>query len=230
VLVTIHQPNYMPWAGFFHKWLISDAFVILDTVQYHKNEWQNRNRIKTANGAQWITVPVSYRMPQTIQEVGIATPNWARKQVSAIEQAYAKAPCLDLYWPELKNALSQPWERVAALNVAMIRSLGTMLGCRAPLYLASEMKAESTDPTDRLISLCQELNGDAYLSGREGRGYLQAEKFNDAGIELWFQEVEAPHYPQLHGEFISHLSVIDMLFNLGPATSEIILHMGDKRQ
>ncbi len=230
MLVTIHQPNYMPWAGLFHKWLISDAFIILDTVQYHKNEWQNRNRIKTANGAQWITVPVSYRFPQTIQQVEIASANWSRKQVAAIEQAYARAPYLELYWPELKRVLSKPWKQVAELNRAVIQTLGGMLGCSAPLYLASEMETVSTDPTGRLISLCQELNGDAYLSGREGRGYLQAERFNDAGIDLWFQEVEAPHYPQLHGEFISHLSVIDMLFNLGPATSEMILHMGDKQQ
>jgi len=230
MLVTIHQPNYMPWAGFFHKWLISDGFIVLDTVQYHKNEWQNRNRIKTANGAQWITVPVSYRMPQTIQEVGIAKPNWARKQVSAIEQAYAKAPYLDDYWPELKAVLSKPWEQVAELNIKLIQTLGEMLDCSAPLHLASKMETTSTDPTGRLISLCQELNGDGYLSGREGRGYLEAERFSDAGIDLWFQEVEAPNYPQLHGEFISHLSVIDMLFNLGPATSEMILQMGDKRQ
>lgn len=230
MLITIHQPNFLPWPGFFHKWLISDAFVILDTVQYHKNEWQNRNRIKMMNGAQWLTVPVSYRFPQTIAEVEIASPNWARKQISAIEQSYAKAPYLDQYWPALRELLQQPWERVSDLNTAIIRMLGEMLNCQAPLHLASEMATDLVDPTERLISLCRELGGDAYLSGREGRGYLETERFSEAGIDLWFQEVEAPVYPQLHGTFISHLSVIDMLFNLGPATSEMILKMGEKRQ
>ena len=230
MLVTIHQPNFLPWPGFFHKWLISDAFIVLDTVQYHKSEWQNRNRIKTVNGAQWLTVPVSYRFPQAIGEVDIASPNWARKQISAIEQAYAKAPYMDLYWPKLREVLQQPWEGISDLNTAIIRTLGEMLHCHSPLYLASKMRTDSTDPTERLISLCQELNGDAYLSGREGRGYLESGRFNEAGIELWFQEVEAPVYPQLHGTFISHLSVVDMLFNLGPATQEIILQMGEKRQ
>ncbi len=230
MLVTIHQPNYLPWPGFFHKWLISDAFILLDTVQYHKNEWQNRNRIKTANGAQWVTVPVSYRFPQTIIEVGIASPNWARKQIAAIEQAYAKAPYLKLYWPKLREVLQQSWEGIADLNTALIRTLGEMLGCQAPLHLASDMATSSDDPTERLISLCRELGGDAYLSGREGRGYLDREKFSAAALELWFQEVEAPVYPQLHGTFISHLSVIDMLFNLGPATAETILRMGEKRE
>jgi hypothetical protein len=229
VLVTIHQPNYLPWPGFFHKWLISDAFVILDTVQYHKNEWQNRNRIKAAGGAQWVTVPVAYRFPQTIGEVEIANANWARKQVAAIEQAYARAPYLDQYWPQLRDVLMQPWAKIADLNSAVIRELGEMLGCNAPLYRSSQMQTESNDPTERLIALCRELGGTAYLSGREGRGYLEQEKFADAGIELWFQEVEAPLYPQLHGEFISHLSVVDMLFNLGPASRETILSMGDKK-
>ncbi len=230
MLVTIHQPNYLPWPGFFHKWLISDAFVILDTVQYHKNEWQNRNRIKTAQGAQWVTVPVAYRFPQTIMEVTVAQPNWARKQIAAIEQAYAKAPYIDACWPRLREVLQQPYEKIADLNIAVIRLLGEMLGCEAPLHLASAMETVSDDPTRRLISLCEELDGDGYLSGREGRGYLEKEKFSDAGIELWFQEVEAPRYPQLHGDFISHLSVVDMLFNVGPATSEMILRMGEKRK
>lgn len=230
MLVTIHQPNYLPWPGFFHKWLISDAFIILDTVQYHKNEWQNRNRIKTTSGAQWITVPVSYRFPQTIHEVGIAQPNWARKQIAAIEQAYAKAPYTDAYWPQLREVIKQPWEKVADLNIAVIRTIGGMLGCKAPLHLASEMETDSDDPTGRLISLCGELGGNAYLSGSEGRSYLEREKFTHAGIELWFQEVEAPCYPQLHGGFISHLSVIDMLFNVGLETSDIILQMGGKGQ
>ena len=208
--------------------MVSDAFIILDTVQYHKNEWQNRNRIKTAGGAQWITVPVTYRFPQMIDEVGIAQPNWARKQVAAIEQAYAKAPYTSEYWPQLCEVMERPWDKIADLNIEVIKTLGGMLGCKAPLHLASDMETVSEEPTQRLISLCKELGGDAYLSGSEGRNYLERKKFTDAEIELWFQEVEAPCYPQLHGEFISHLSVIDMLFNVGPEASEMILRMGGK--
>jgi len=230
VLVTIHQPNYLPWPGFFHKWLLADAFVILDTVQYHKNEWQNRNRIKTANGAQWLTVPVGYRFPQRIREVGIAPGNWARKQSAAIEQAYARAPHLDDYWPDLKAVLQQPWERLADLNIAVIRLLGGMLGCTAPLHLASQMSTSSEDPSGRLVSLCRELGATAYLSGSEGRGYLERQQFADAGLELWFQEVEGPRYAQLHGAFVSHLSVIDMLFNLGPGTTDMVRSMGEMKQ
>jgi hypothetical protein len=227
MLVTIHQPNYLPWSGFFHKWMLADAFVILDTVQYHKNEWQNRNRIKTANGPQWITVPVGYRFPQRIDEVTISGDAWVRKQARAIEQAYAKAPYLDDYWPELRAILSRDWQHIARLNSRLIRAVGEMLGCTAPLHIASEMATCEEDPTERLIQLTRELGGDAYLSGREGRNYLQQEAFSAAGLELWFQEAEAPVYPQLHGEFVSHLSVIDLLFNVGPDAAEVIRKMGE---
>jgi len=225
-LITIHQPNYLPWAGFFHKWMISNAFIILDTVQYHKNEWQNRNRIKTSQGAQWLTVPVTYRFPENIEQVGIANKPWARKQIAAIEQSYAKAPYLDKYWPELKSTFEQPWQNLCALNVAMIRTLGSFLECDAPLLLASNMAKVSDDPTLRLIELCKALDGTAYLSGSEGRNYLQTSAFQNANMELYFQHVEAPVYPQLHGDFISHLSVLDVLFHCGDRSSKIIRDMG----
>ncbi|MDQ6994542.1 MAG: WbqC family protein [Mariprofundaceae bacterium] len=227
-LITIHQPNYLPWSGFFHKWMISDAFIILDTVQYHKNEWQNRNRIKTRQGAQWLTVPVSYRFPQTIQEVGIASQAWARKQMAAVEQAYSKAPFFQDYYPSLQVLWQQPWEKIADLNVAVIRLLGDMLGCDAPLLLASEMTTESDDPTQRLIQLCQEVKGTAYLSGSEGRNYLQKDVFESSGLDLYFQAVEAPIYPQLHGEFIPYLTALDVLMNTGPEAKHIIRRMGGK--
>ncbi|HXH73037.1 MAG TPA: WbqC family protein [Mariprofundaceae bacterium] len=229
-LVTIHQPNYLPWPGFFHKWLLADVFVVLDTVQYHKNEWQNRNRIKTASGAQWLTVPVSYRFPQRIDEVGIAGGPWARKQIAAVEQAYAKAPYLDDYWPPLKALLERPWPRLAELNTEVIRLMGGMLGCTAPLLVASSMQIRSDDPTGRLIDLCKEVGGDAYLSGREGRNYLDADAFHEAGIGLWFQEVQPPHYPQLHGDFIPYLSALDMLLNVGPQAANMVRAMGEMRR
>jgi len=225
-LITIHQPNYLPWAGFFHKWMISNAFIILDTVQYHKNEWQNRNRIKTSQGAQWLTVPVNYRFPQTIKHVAIAPKPWARKQIAAIEQNYSKAPYLDKYWPELKAIFEQPWENLCQLNTAMICTLGGMLNCKAPLLLASNMNKVSDDPTLRLIELCKLLDGTAYLSGSEGRNYLQASAFQESNIKLYFQQVDAPIYPQLHGEFISHLSILDVLFHCGDTSIDIIRNMG----
>lgn len=227
MLVAVHQPNYLPWPGFFHKWLLADALVLLDTVQFVKNEWQNRNRIKTAQGVQWLTVPVHYRFPMRLDEVAIAGGPWARKHIATIEQAYAQAPFFADCWLPLKEQVQKPWRLLRDLNVGLIRALGAMLGCTAPLHLASDMHASDTDATDRLVSLCLELGADAYLSGQEGRNYLQADQFAAAGLALCYQQVEAPVYAQLHGEFISHLSVADLLFNVGPGNSrEIIRNMG----
>jgi len=226
-VITIHQPNYMPWSGFFHKWMLADTFVILDTVQYHKNEWQNRNRIKTAQGEQWITVPVTYRFPQRIDEVGIMPGNWAKKQISSIEQAYAKSPYLAEYWQPIKDVLLQKHQYIADLNSALIQVMGQMLGCTAPLLRASDLPISHDDPTQRLIAITQHLNGNCYLSGSEGRNYLKTEPFLQAGISLMFQNVRPPVYPQLHGEFIPYLSALDVLLNMGEDAKEIIRCMGD---
>jgi hypothetical protein len=226
MMVAIHQPNFLPWPGFFHKWQTCDTFVILDTVQFHKNEWQNRNRIKTAQGACWLTAPVTYRFGQRIREVGLAGGPWARKLATTVEQAYARAPHLDAVWPRIDAILNSGHTMLSPMNVALIRELGRTVGCTAPLYLASEMHTREEDPTRRLVGLCRELGADAYLSGREGRHYLDKAAFAEAGLDLWFQEVEAPVYPQLHGAFISHLSILDMLFNVGMEAAEIVRTMG----
>jgi len=225
-LITIHQPNFLPWPGFFHKWMLADAFVLLDTVQYEKNDWLNRNRIKTAQGAQWVTAPVRYRYPQKINDVPIADQRWVRKACSSIEQSYAKAPYFPVYWPPARDVLQHEYHMLSDLNVALIRVLGEALGCDAPLYLASDLGVGSADPTERLIDLCTVLHGNGYLSGREGRTYLQQERFDQAGLTLKFQQVEAPVYPQLHGDFISHLSVLDILFNVGADAAQLIRGMG----
>jgi len=228
-IITIHQPNYLPWPGFFHKWMIADVFVILDTVQYHKNEWQNRNRIKTAQGEQWLTVPVNYRFPQRIEEVTIASPLWAKKQIASIEQAYAKAPFFQQYWPDIKAIMQAEHASLVALNVALIQHLGNLLGCTAPLVLASDLPITDTDPTARLIKITQHFDGDVYLSGSEGEHYLDQTVFTAQHIALKFQQVSPPVYPQLHGDFIPYLSVLDVLFNIGEGSHSIIRNMGDMR-
>jgi len=227
MLVTIHQPNFLPWPGFFHKWLLSDAMILLDTVQYEKNEWQNRNRIKTAQGVQWVTVPVQYRYPQKINEVTVADRRWPRKLCGSIEQAYARAPYLQAYWPELRDILNEPYDLLRDLNAALIRAVGGFLDCQAPLSMASDLQVENSDPTTRLLQLCAAVDADGYLSGQEGRGYLDANAFASSGVNLYFQQVEAPEYIQLHGDFVSHLSILDLLFNLGPQAVDVVKSMGD---
>ncbi|MDQ6990093.1 MAG: WbqC family protein [Mariprofundaceae bacterium] len=226
VSVSIHQPNYMPWSGFFHKWLSSDHFVLLDNVQYHKNEWQNRNQIKTSQGKQWITVPVTYRFPQRIEEVNIVANTWAKKQIASIEQAYSKAPFFHDYWLPIHVILSEPHDKLSDLNISLIRCLGQLLGCTAPLHVASDLPMFSTEATPRLMDICQHLQADVYHSGAEGRSYLQQDVFVNAGLGLRFQDISPVSYPQLHGEFVPYLSVLDVLFNLGEDAPSRIRSMG----
>jgi len=226
-MVAVHQPNLLPWPGFFHKWMVADAMVLLDTVQFEKNEWQNRNRIKTAQGARWLTIPVRFRYPEPIAGVRIAGRHWLRKHCATIEQAYAGAPYFRTYWLPVREVFERRFEYLRDLNVALIRLIGGMLGCTAPVHLASNLGVDCADPTERLVALCTAVSGDAYLSGPEGRRYLQQAKFARAGLALYFQRFEAPVYPQRHGAFVSHLSVLDMLFNTGPDAEKIIRGMGE---
>ncbi len=225
-IVTIHQPNYMPWSGFFHKWLMADVFVILDTVQFHKNDWQNRNRIKTAQGEQWLTVPVNYRFPQKIEDVTIMQNNWVKKQCASIEQAYARSPYLTEYWSPVKDILQRQHLKLADLNIEIIAVMGKMLGCTAPLYLASALNIKNDDPSQRLITITKHFQSNHYLSGSEGRNYLNNKAFSDAGISLLFQSVQPPVYPQFHGAFIPSLSALDVLLNIGEDARELIANMG----
>ena len=185
MLVAIHQPQYLPWLGYFDKMLKADVFCYLDSVQYKKNEWQNRNRIKTAAGWQWLTVPVTYRYPQRIGEVGIDNrSDWARKHLQALSTNYRRAPFFEKYFPAIEAVLSRRWESIAALNLSLIECLREILGIAdKPAVQASRIKA-SDDPTDRLIDICQSLGADSYLAGAGAAGYMDLEKFRQRGIRV----------------------------------------------
>lgn len=213
-LLSAHQPQYLPWLGFFDKVARADVFVLLDDVQFKKNEWQNRNRIKGPSGPQWLTVPVRHRFPQTIAEVEIAPPpSWSRKHQQALRTNYGKAPFFDAEMPLFAELLEASWDHLAPLNVEIIRRLTQRLGIGTELRLSSEVPVRD-DPTLRLVDLCRELGADAYLSG-SGGDYLDEQAFDAAGIEVAVQSYDHPRYPQLHGDFEPFLSIVDLLMNCG---------------
>ena len=225
MIVAIHQPQFLPWLGYFHKMAVSDVFCILDTVQYKKNEWQNRNRIKTAQGWQWLTVPVSYKFPEKILDVQInnAT-NWRKKHLQAITTNYRKAPYYDAYFDILSNVYEQEWKGLADLNLQLIHDLREALGIsRSPVVLSSRIDGLSTDPTQRLVDICRHVGGDVYLAGADGPNYMDMDCFQRSGVRVGVQQFDHPRYPQCFGDFESHLSVIDLLFNLGPGSLDVIL-------
>ncbi len=223
MIAAIHQPQFMPWSGYFDKMDRADCFVLLDNVQFKKNEWQNRNRIKTAQGAQWLTVPVSFRFPARIEEVEVnGSVNWRNKHLQALRTNYAKAPHWERLCEFLEGFYERDWERLVEVNRASIKWLRKELGIDTQLRMGSEMEGLSEEPTQRLVDICRQVGADSYLSGVDGARYMEMERFADAGIEVIFQEYEPPTYPQLFGEFVSHLSALDLVLNCGEESGPIL--------
>jgi len=223
MIVAIHQPQYLPWLGYFDKMLKADVFCYLDTVQYKKNEWQNRNRIRTAQGWQWLTVPVRYRYPQKIGEVGIDnTTRWRHKHLQALITHYRRAPHFERTISVFEEIYARRWESIAELNLGVIRRLREMLGIGdKPDARASTLDC-SEEPTDRLIDICRALGADTYLAGAGGAAYMDLARFEQRGVRVIFQKFEHPVYPQVYAGFEPRLSTVDLVFNCGPESAAVI--------
>jgi len=225
--VAIHQPHYLPWLGYLAKWAAADLFIFLDTVQYEKNGWQNRNRIKTAAGAQWLTVPVHARLGTPLGAVTIDTAQpWARRHLRAIALAYGRTAGWRRWGEALAALYARPWTRLVPLAVATARWLADALGIRTPARLASELGVDAPDPTERLVALCRAVGATTYLAGRDGVRYLDPARFAAAGIAVQVQRYECPRYPQVHGEFVPGLSALDVVLTHGDDALRI-LRSGD---
>lgn len=222
MIVSIHQPNFLPWLGFFDKVDRSDVFILLDNVQFEKNEWQNRNRIKGANGPQWLTVPVRHRFPQTIAETQINnTIDWRRKHWNAIMSNYGKTPYFQQYKTVFEAAYQRSWEHLVDLNAHLLHIVFEALGLRQRICFASEFPVQTTS-SERLAELCHAVGADEYIAGSGGHEYLDTQPFETRQIQVAFQAYRHPVYPQIFGAFEPHLSVLDLLFNCGDQSLDII--------
>ncbi|MBI5187186.1 MAG: WbqC family protein [Nitrospinae bacterium] len=213
--VAIHQPQFMPWLGYLNKIHSCDVFVFLDNVQYKKNEWQNRNRIKTADGPQWLTVPNCYKFPQRINEVTVNNrENWRRKHLQALITNYSKAPYFKDAMPVFQEFYSREWEFLADVNMDSVNLMLDFFKIEQELLKASDMELRDA-PNERLVDICKIVGADTYLAGKDGEKYMDLEIFRKEGIKVVFQQFSPPEYPQLFGEFVPCLSAIDLAFNCG---------------
>ena len=224
VLVGIHQPHYLPWLRYFEKIARCEVFIVLDTVQYTKNGWQNRNKIKTANGAALLSVPVRANLGDAIRNVRVNTSApWRKKHLRTIQQAYAKAPYFEIHAGFLEATYAREWDWLCDLNRHMLEYFVGVLGLAARIEYASELPAEG-EATERLLSLVRVVGGDRYFSGAFAlEQYLDAGLLEEAGIGLELQRWRAPVYPQLHGPFVPDLSILDLVMNCGPDSTRILL-------
>jgi hypothetical protein len=215
--IAILQSNYIPWKGYFDLIRAVDEFVLFDDVQYTRQDWRNRNRIKTPRGAQWLTVPVKGKFGQTIAETVVADPQWARQHWRVIADNYRGAPFLARYREAFETTyLDCREEFLTRINHRFLTMICGLLDIRAKIsrsadYLLGEGK------TQRLVSLCRQAGATEYLSGPAAKDYLQPELFAAAGIGLRYVDYCGyPEYPQLYPPFEHEVSIVDLLFNMGP--------------
>jgi len=218
IKVSIHQPQYLPWLPYFLKIDQSDIFIILDTVDFQKNGLQNRNQVKTKNGAHWLTVPVRQQLGQKILDVKIdnAT-HWCRKHWQTLQHNYGKAHAFKLYEKNLESIYMSKWDMLCELNIELIFMMMHWLGIQTPVIRSSQMKAGG-HASDLILNLCIEVGATHYLSGLGGENYLKPENFKKTGVDIIYQPPVFPSvYPQqaLQEGFINHLSALDIILNCG---------------
>jgi len=225
MIVSIHQPNFLPWLGFFHKVLCSDVFVLFDDVQFPRGRsYGSRTAIKTAAGKAWLTVPVLSKGERKLySEIRTPSTSWRRKTLRTIALSYRKAPYFQPCYSLLAEAYQVGGDSLCEFNIGLIQFVFKYLGLSTRVVRSSELGVEETGE-EKILSILQELKATKYISGTgEGsRRYVRKEDFQEVSIQLEWQEFAHPVYPQLYGEFVPGLSIVDLLFNCGPQSRAIL--------
>lgn len=225
MILTAHQPVYLPWLGLFHKIALADLFCYFDIAQYQTKDYNNRNRIKTHAGEIWLSVPVESKnhFSKSSGDIRIVQNGWQRKHFKSIQLSYQKAPYFRDYIEGLEAILiATTFETLAALNLQLLRFLMDCLGLKTPIVKASDYAFQGTKSA-LVLDMCLSLKADTYVFGIQGRHYADVARFRASGVEPWFQEYQHPVYRQQYGEFRPFMSVIDLLFNEGARAREILL-------
>ncbi|MEO8361170.1 MAG: WbqC family protein [Vicinamibacteria bacterium] len=222
--VAILQPNYIPWKGVFDMIQQVDTFVFLDDAQYTDRDWRNRNKIKKADGAtQWLSVPVNGGRGLRICDVTIdTTQSWQRKHVESLRHSYAKTPFFKTYAPRFAELVEAPYASLAELDIALTIQVCDWLGLKTTFRKSSEMIAPGVKD-DRLIEILSLVGGSHYLSGPAARDYIRPERLAEKKIGLsWMNYGGYPEYPQISSPFEHGVTILDLLFAVGPAAPDYI--------
>ena len=227
MIVSINQPAYLPWLGYFHRIHMSDLHIVLDHVQFEKNSFVNRNKVMTPNGPVWLTVPV--RTKGRFGELSLSTvevdndTKWPRRHWKTIAQSYAKAPHFAEHTDFLKGIYEREWHRLTDICRETTLYLLDALGISTPIMYSSEMRPQR-EKDELVLELCRKAGATTYLSGALGTQYLTESLFHEQDMKVVYQDYHHPTYLQLHGDpFEGHLSVLDLLLNCGSDSLDIIL-------
>lgn len=224
--VGIHQPNYIPWLGYFKKIYLSDIFIFLDTVQYTKGGYQNRAKVLSNNGAMWLTQPVRIKglnKPSTNEIMFNSQVNWKEKHIKTLETNYSRSPYFKTYFHEIKTYFkTSTTNHLAIFNQGLICLLCDFIGIKYDFYFASELNIQGGS-SELLIGLCNAVEGNIYISGEGGRNYQDEVMFNQNGIIIEYFDVKSVTYNQQSDEFVGGLSILDVLFYSGSDTMDLIV-------
>lgn len=229
--VAICQSNYIPWKGYFDNINAVDVFVIYDDVQYTKNDWRNRNKIKTSTGTKWLTIPVTSNFGQAINEAQISDPDWNLKHWRTLELNYSKAANFTKHRDFVEGLYSGCKSKyLSEINYRFLTAINDFLGIKTQLRWSTEFKSRG-NPTERLVGICQELGATHYYSGPAARDYLEEHKFAEAGIELKYSDYSGyPEYRQLHPPFDHAVSILDLIFNEGSEAPRYMKSFSESKQ
>jgi len=225
VILTAHQPVYLPWLGLFHKIALADTFVSFNRVQYLPKDWNNRNRVRTAAGPVWLSVPVHKKghRDRPLDEIEIDNGKpWQRKHWRTLEMSYGKAPHYAAYRDFFAAVYAREWTHLAELNDHMLRWFLETLGISVDFRFASDHDFQGAKSA-LVLDMCRTLGARTFIFGTHGRDYADVDAFSAAGIDVVFQDYRHPVYPQFQGGFEPYMSIVDLLFNCGPDSLEVIM-------
>jgi len=225
MILAAHQPNYLPWLGYFCKLANCDVFVVLDDVQFTRLSYQNRTRIKGPTGPLWLTQPILHtgRAKQITSDVEFDNrADWRAKHMKTLTANYGRGAHAVAMLELCRNWLGIEGMQLSQTNIRLIKEIAGLLGLRAEIVASSTLGVESTK-ADRIIDICRRMGAKTYLSGQGARAYQSEMQFKECGIELLYSDFTAREYPQLWDEFCPGLSIVDALFNVGPVATKAML-------
>jgi hypothetical protein len=215
IILTAHQPAYLPWLGYFDKIIRSDVFVFLDAVQYEERSFISRNKIKTPKGTIWLTVPVcskGHRKSNMTETRIDNTQGWKKKHLNSIFLNYKKAPRFEILYPKLEEFYKKEFEFLADLCIHQLFFWLKEIDVEKRIVSLSQLSIQEKK-SDLILKICEDLNANHYISGILGKDYIKEENFNRKGITIEYQDYRHPVYPQLWGDFIPNLSILDFCMN-----------------
>lgn len=225
MILTAHQPVYIPWLGLFHKIFLAEQFCIFDIAQYQTKDYNNRNLIKTHQGEIWLTVPVESKdhFQKKLCDIKIINNGWNKKHLKSIQLSYKKASFYNEYIEGLEQILiGKQYEFLTDLNTDILKFMLSAFDIHVPILKASDYDFTGSK-SDLVLDMCIKLKANKYIFGSQGKSYADLESFNKNKIKVYFQEYNHPEYTQLHGSFLPYMSALDLLFNEGHKSKEILL-------